>query len=120
MGAGPARAVDQRLEQVVRALRALPLEHGVERLEPLPGLLGIGVGRWGSLGISEFRGSVVGGQDLRVKEYRNLESPLVGAPRLTAATAVMAQSGATSPALRAFALGERRAAKRLLRFVLEG
>ncbi len=41
--AGAARVVDQRLEQVVRALRALALEHGVERLDPLAGLFGVGV-----------------------------------------------------------------------------
>ena len=35
---GAPRVVDHRLEQVVRALRSLALEHGVERLDPLAGL----------------------------------------------------------------------------------
>ena len=43
--AGAARVLDQRLEQVVRALRPLPLEHGVERLDPLARLLRVGIAR---------------------------------------------------------------------------
>jgi hypothetical protein len=39
--AGAARRVDQPLEQIVRALRALALEHRVERFQPFLGLEGV-------------------------------------------------------------------------------
>ena len=43
VGAGPARLVDQLLEDEMRAIRTLDLEHGIERVDPFAGLEGIDV-----------------------------------------------------------------------------
>jgi hypothetical protein len=42
-GAGPARLLDQRLEQEVRALGSLALQHRFEGFEPLAGFLRVHV-----------------------------------------------------------------------------
>ena len=44
VGARPARAIDQRLDQEMRAVGAFGVENAVERREPLLGFLRIGIG----------------------------------------------------------------------------
>ena len=52
VGAGAARLVDQRLDQEMRALRALVGEHAVERVEPFPSFQGVVIGIGGHRRIS--------------------------------------------------------------------